>query len=103
MTIRLVPLNADDVDKSIRQFGTCTDNTDLFTDERFAGALNPENGEIDYDSDAFKQMFLEKLDGMATACEETGGVAGKYLAQGFRDAEDKIKIMLSVSKNISMV
>lgn len=84
-------LDADGVDKQYQAIRDLYDNTDLFTDERFAGALNPENGEIDYDSDAFKQMFLEKLDGMATACEETGGVAGKYLAQGFRDAEDKIK------------
>ena len=84
-------LDADDVDKKYQAIRDLYDNTDLFTDERFAGALNPENGEIDYDSDAFKQMFLEKLDGMATACEETGGKAGKYLAQGFRDAEDKIK------------
>lgn len=84
-------LDADDVDKKYQAIRDLYDNTDLFTDERFAGALNPENSEIDYNSDAFKQMFLEKLDGMATACEETGGVAGKYLAQGFRDAEDKIK------------
>lgn len=84
-------LDADDVDKKYQAIRDLYDNTDLFTDERFAGALNPENGEIDYNSDAFKQMFFEKLDGMATACEETGGVAGKYLAQGFRDAEDKIK------------
>lgn len=84
-------LDADDVDKKYQAIRDLYDNTDLFTDERFAGALNPENGEIDYNSDAFKQMFIEKLDGMATACEETGGVAGKYLAQGFRDAEDKIK------------
>lgn len=84
-------LDADDVDKKYQAIRDLYDNTDLFTDERFAGALNPENGEIDYNSDAFKQMFLEKLDGMTTACEETGGVAGKYLAQGFRDAEDKIK------------
>ena len=84
-------LDADDVDKKYQAIRDLYDNTDLFTDERFAGALNPENSEIDYNSDAFKQMFLEKLDGVATACEETGGVAGKYLAQGFRDAEDKIK------------
>ena len=84
-------LDADGVDKQYQAIRDLYDNTDLFTDERFAGALNLENGEIDYNSDAFKQMFIEKLDSMATACEETGGVAGKYLAQGFRDAEDKIK------------
>ena len=84
-------LDADGVDKQDQAIRDLYDNTDLFTDERFAGALNLENGEIDYNSDAFKQMFIEKLDSMATACEETGGVAGKYLAQGFRDAEDKIK------------
>ena len=84
-------LDAEDVDKKYQAIRDLYDNTDLFTDERFAGALNSENSEIDYNSDAFKQMFLKKLDGMATACEETGGAAGKYLAQGFRDAEDKIK------------
>lgn len=84
-------LDADGVDKQYQAIRDLYDNTDLFTDERFAGALNPETGLVDYNSDAFKQMFLEKLDGMATACEQTGGKAGKYLAQGFRDAEDKIK------------
>lgn len=84
-------LDADDVDKKYQAIRDLYDNTDLFTDERFAGALNPETGLVDYDSAAFKKMFLEKLDGMATACEQTGGKAGKYLAQGFRDAEDKIK------------
>nr|DAT26241.1 MAG TPA: membrane glycoprotein [Bacteriophage sp.] len=84
-------LDADGVDKQYQAIRDLYDNTDLFTDDRFAEALNPETGLVDYDSDAFKQMFLEKLDGMATACEETGGKAGKYLAQGFRDAEDKIK------------
>lgn len=84
-------LDAEDVDKKYQAIRDLYDNTDLFTDDRFAEALNPETGLVDYDSDAFKQMFLEKLDGMATACEETGGKAGKYLAQGFRDAEDKIK------------
>lgn len=84
-------LDADGVDKQYQAIRDLYDNTDLFTTERFAGALNPETGLVDYNSDAFKQMFLEKLDGMATACEQTGGKAGKYLAQGFRDAEDKIK------------
>lgn len=84
-------LDADGVDKQYQAIRDLYDNTDLFTDERFAGALNPETGLVDYNSDAFKQMFLEKIDGMATACEQTGGKAGKYLAQGFRDAEDKIK------------
>lgn len=84
-------LDTDGVDKQYQAIRDLYDNTDLFTDERFAGALNPETGLVDYNSDAFKQMFLEKLDGMATACEQTGGKAGKYLAQGFRDAEDKIK------------
>lgn len=84
-------LDADGVDKQYQAIRDLYDNTDLFTAERFAGALNPKTGLVDYNSDAFKQMFLEKLDGMATACEQTGGKAGKYLAQGFRDAEDKIK------------
>ena len=84
-------LDAEGVDKKYQAIRDLCNNTDLFTDDRFAEALNPETGLVDYDSDAFKQMFLEKLDGMATACEKTGGKAGKYLAQGFRDAEDKIK------------
>ncbi len=62
-------LDVDGVDKQYQAIRDLYDNTDLFTDERFAGALNPETGLVDYNSDAFKQMFLEKLDGMATACE----------------------------------
>lgn len=95
-------LDSDDVEKQYQAIRDLYDNTDLFTDDRFAGALNPETGLVDYDSDAFKQMFLEKLDSMATACEETGGKAGKYLAQGFRDAEDKIKTnVISIEEYIN--
>ena len=95
-------LDSDDVEKQYQAIRDLYDNTDLFTDDRFAGALNPETGLIDYNSDAFKQMFLEKLDSMATACEETGGKAGKYLAQGFRDAEDKIKTnVISIEEYIN--
>ena len=95
-------LDSDDVEKQYQAIRDLYDNTDLFTDDRFAGALNPETGLIDYNSDAFKQIFLEKLDSMATACEETGGKAGKYLAQGFRDAEDKIKTnVISIEEYIN--
>ena len=83
-------LDAEDVDKKYQAIRDLYDNTDLFTDERFAGALNPKNGEIDYNSEAFKKMFLDSLDKMATDAKETGGVAGKYLAQGFEDAKNKI-------------
>lgn len=95
-------LDSDDVEKQYQAIRDLYDNTDLFTEDRFASALNPETGTVDYNSDAFKQMFLEKLDNMATACEETGGKAGKYLAQGFRDAEDKIKTnVISIEEYIN--
>lgn len=95
-------LDSDNVEKQYQAIRDLYDNTDLFTDDKFAGALNPETGLVDYNSDAFKQLFLEKLNSMATACEETGGKAGKYLAQGFRDAEDKIKTnVISIEEYIN--
>ena len=83
-------LDADDVDKQYQAIRNLYENTDLFTNPDFAGALNPETGTIDYNSDAFKQAFLSYLDDMITACETTGGKAGAYLAQGFKDAKEKI-------------
>lgn len=83
-------LDADNVDKQYQAIRDLYDKTDLFTNPDFAGALNPETGTIDYDSDAFKQAFLSYLDDMITACETTGGKAGTYLAQGFKDAKEKI-------------
>ncbi len=83
-------LDADDVDKKYQAIRDLYDKTDLFTNEKYASALNPETGEVDYNSEAFKKMFLDSLDKMATDAKETGGVAGEYLAQGFEDAKNKI-------------
>lgn len=83
-------LDADDVDKQYQAIRDLYDNTDLFTNEKYVGALNIDSGTIDYNSDAFKQMFLASLDKMASAARKTGGVAGEYLAQGFENAKEEI-------------
>ena len=83
-------LDSDDVEKQYQAICDLYDSTDLFTNEKYTGALNVESGTIDYNSDAFKQMFLASLDKMASTARETGGVAGEYLAQGFEDAKEKI-------------
>lgn len=83
-------LDADDVDKKYQAIRDLYDKTDLFTNPDFAGALNPETGTVDFNSEAFKQAFLSYLDEMIAACETTGGKAGAYLAQGFKDAKEKI-------------
>lgn len=83
-------LDADNVDKQYQAIRDLYDKTDLFTNPDFAGALNPETGTVDFNSEAFKQAFLSYLDEMIAACETTGGKAGAYLAQGFKDAKEKI-------------
>ena len=83
-------LDADGVDKQYQAIRDLYDNTDLFTNEKYVGALNIDSGTIDYNSDAFKQMFLASLDKMASAARKTGGVAGEYLAQGFESAKEEI-------------
>lgn len=83
-------LDADDVDKQYQAIRDLYDNTDLFTNEKYVGALNIDSGTINYNSDAFKQMFLASLDKMASAARKTGGVAGEYLAQGFENAKEEI-------------
>ena len=83
-------LDADSVEKQYQAIRDLADGSELFTNADYAGALNPETGEIDYNSDAFKKIFLDRLDSMIAACKETGGAAGEYLAKGFEDARDKI-------------
>lgn len=83
-------LDADSVEKQYQAIRDLADGSELFTNADYAGALNPEAGEIDYNSDAFKKIFLDRLDSMIAACKETGGAAGEYLAKGFEDARDKI-------------
>lgn len=83
-------LDADGVDKQYQAIRDLYDNTDLFTNEKYVGALNIDGSTIDYNSDAFKQMFLASLDKMASAARKTGGVAGEYLAQGFENAKEEI-------------
>lgn len=83
-------LDADSVEKQYQAVRDLYDNTSLFTNKTYAGALNPETGEIDYDSDTFKQMFANYLAELASTARETGGEAGEYLAQGFEDAAAKI-------------
>ena len=83
-------LDADSVEKKYQAIRNLYDKTDLFTNPAYKDALNSETGEIDYNSDAFKQMFADHLAQLATSARETGGEAGEYLAQGFEDAAAKI-------------
>lgn len=83
-------LDADSIEKKYQAVRNLYDKTDLFTNPAYKDALNPETGEIDYNSDAFKQMFADHLAQLATSARETGGEAGEYLAQGFEDAAAKI-------------
>lgn len=83
-------LDMDAIEKQYQAVRNLYENTDLFTNPKYAGALNSETGEVDYNSDAFKQMFADHLKELAASARETGGAAGAYLAQGFEDAAAKI-------------
>ena len=83
-------LDMDAIEKQYQAVRNLYENTDLFTNPKYASALNSETGEVDYDSDAFKQMFADHLKELAASARETGGAAGEYLAQGFEDAAAKI-------------
>lgn len=83
-------LDMDAIEKQYQAVRNLYENTDLFTNSKYASALNSETGEVDYNSDAFKQMFADHLKELAASARETGGAAGAYLAQGFEDAAAKI-------------
>lgn len=83
-------LDMDIIEKQYQAVRNLYENTDLFTNPKYASALNSETGEVDYNSDAFKQMFADHLKELAASARETGGAAGAYLAQGFEDAAAKI-------------
>lgn len=83
-------LDIDAIEKQYQAVRNLYENTDLFTNPKYASALNSETGEVDYNSDAFKQMFADHLKELAASARETGGAAGEYLAQGFEDAAAKI-------------
>lgn len=83
-------LDMDAIEKQYQAVRNLYENTDLFTNQKYASALNSETGEVDYNSDAFKQMFADHLKELAASARETGGAAGAYLAQGFEDAAAKI-------------
>ena len=83
-------LDMDAIEKQYQAVRNLYENTDLFTNPKYASALNSETGEVDYNSDAFKQMFADHLKELAASARETGGAAGEYLAQGFEDAAAKI-------------
>lgn len=83
-------LDMDAIEKQYQAVRNPYENTDLFTNPKYASALNSETGEVDYNSDAFKQLFADHLKELAASARETGGAAGAYLAQGFEDAAAKI-------------
>lgn len=57
----------DAIEKQYQAVRNLYENTDLFTNPKYASALNSETGEVDYNSDAFKQMFADHLKELAAS------------------------------------
>lgn len=79
-------LDSDDVEKQHDALLQLVKDTDVFKSE----AYNPETGEVDFNSDAFKNSVVEYLKGMADAAAQTGGAGAKAIEKNWRDAADAI-------------
>ena len=79
-------LDSDDVEKQHEALLQLAKDTDVFKSE----AYNPETGEVDFNSDAFKKSVIEYLKGMADAAAQTGGAGAKAIEKNWRDAADAI-------------
>lgn len=79
-------LDSDDVEKQHEALLQLAKDTDVFKSE----AYNPETGEVDFNSDAFKNSVVEYLKGMADAAAQTGGAGAKAIEKNWRDAADAI-------------
>lgn len=79
--------DADTVEKQYQAMKDIADNTDLFKSD----AYNPETGEVDFNSQAFKDAFVASLEKMASTAEETGGAGAKALASAWNKAAEDIK------------
>lgn len=79
-------LDSDDMEKQHEALMQLAKDTDVFKSE----AYNPETGEVDFNSDAFKNSVVEYLRGMADAAAQTGGAGAKAIEKNWRDAADAI-------------
>lgn len=79
-------LDSDDVEKQHEALLQLAKDTDVFKSE----AYNPETGEVDFNSKAFKDSVVEYLNGMADAAAQTGGAGAKAIEKNWRDAAKAI-------------
>lgn len=79
-------LDSDDVEKQHEALLQLAKDTDVFKSE----AYNPETGEVDFNSDAFKKSVVGYLNGMADAAAKTGGAGAKAIEKNWRDAAKAI-------------
>lgn len=79
-------LGSDDVEKQHEALLQLAKDTDVFKSE----AYNPETGEVDFNSDAFKKSVVGYLNGMADAAAKTGGAGAKAIEKNWRDAAKAI-------------
>ena len=89
-------LDSDDVEKQHEALMQLAKDTDVF-DEKFNNkyeakdrAYNPETGEVDFDSKAFKEVVVGYLNDMADAAALTGGAGAKAIEKNWRDAANAI-------------
>lgn len=79
-------LDSDDVEKQHEALLQLAKDTDVFKSK----AYNPETGEVDFNSKAFKDSVVEYLNGMADAAAQTGGAGAKAIEKNWRDAAKAI-------------
>lgn len=79
-------LDSDDVEKQHDALMQLAKDTNVFKSK----AYNPETGEVDFNSKAFKDSVVEYLNGMADAAAKTGGAGAKAIEKNWRDAAKAI-------------
>lgn len=79
-------LDSDDVEKQHDALMQLAKDTDIFKSK----AYNPETGEVDFNSKAFKDSVVEYLNDMADAAAQTGGAGAKAIEKNWRDAAKAI-------------
>lgn len=79
-------LDSDDVEKQHNALMQLAKDTNVFKSK----AYNPETGEVDFNSKAFKDSVVEYLNGMADAAAQTGGAGAKAIEKNWRDAAKAI-------------
>ena len=79
-------IDSDDVEKQHDALMQLAKDTDVFKSK----AYNPETGEVDFNSKAFKDSVVQYLNDMADAAGQTGGAGAKALEKNWRDAAKAI-------------